>query len=74
MSDPRMYVADELMEYWPFLPRREQRAKIACASRESKDSFLFNWDAKAQSRPVLAWKGSGGQIYGCWGATTAGRS
>lgn len=74
MSEPSMYVADEIMEYWPFLPRREQRAKIACVSRESKESFLFTLDKKGHSQPALAWKGSGGKIYGCWDATTTGRS
>jgi|HubBroStandDraft_6_1064221.scaffolds.fasta_scaffold01051_5 hypothetical protein len=73
MSEPSMYVADEFIEYWPFLPKPERRAKIEVSSPESTESLLSALSSNASSSPALAWIGSGDRICGSWhSATTHG--
>jgi hypothetical protein len=69
MSEPSMYVADELMEYWPFLPKCMRARKIDAVARESTESLLLALDSKAKARPALAWTGNGGKLYGRWRTT-----
>jgi|HubBroStandDraft_4_1064222.scaffolds.fasta_scaffold02730_3 hypothetical protein len=69
MSEPSMYVADELMEYWPFLPRSARAPKIETSRLESTESLCLVLHSKAKPSPVLAWMGSGGEIVGRWRAT-----
>ena len=70
MSESSLYVADEFMEYWPFLPKLERRAKIEVSSRESTESLLLASNSKVNSRPALAWIGSGDRICGSWHSVT----
>jgi hypothetical protein len=67
-----MYIADELMEYWPFLPKCMRAGKIEMAPHESTESLLLALDFKAQPSPVLAWMGSGGEIFGRWRTSSHG--
>jgi hypothetical protein len=66
MSEPSMYVADELMEYWPFLPKSARAPKIETARLESTESLWLALDSKGTPGPVLAWMGGGGEIFGRW--------
>ncbi len=59
-----MYMADELMEYWPYLPKSERAAKMI--HRESIDSFLISLKASPQFGPALAWKADAGSLHGTW--------
>jgi hypothetical protein len=56
MSDRSVYVEDELMEWWPYLPNPE-RVKIFDPPRESMNDFLRALDLNSPS-PVLSWKAS----------------
>ena len=69
MSDPRLYVADELMGHWPFLPMSEPVAKFAVLPSESSDALVLALDAKSQPGIVFAWNGSAGRICGSWRPT-----
>jgi hypothetical protein len=69
MSDPRLYVADELMGHWPFLPKSEPVAKVAGLPIESSDALVLALDAKSQPVIALAWNGSAGRISGSWHPT-----
>jgi hypothetical protein len=69
MSDPRLYVPDELMGHWPFLPKSEPVAKFAVPPGESSDTFFLALDAKSQPGIALAWNGSAGRISGSWRPT-----
>jgi hypothetical protein len=64
MSDRSVYVEDELMEWWPYLPNPE-RVKIFDPPRESMNDFLRALDLNSPS-PVLSWKASADQICGHW--------
>jgi hypothetical protein len=72
MSDPSLYVADELMGHWPFLPKSEPVAKFAVPPSESGDAFFLALDSKSQPGIVLAWNASAGRIYGSWRPTIRG--
>jgi hypothetical protein len=69
MSDASLYVADELMGHWPFLPKPEPVAQFAAPPSESSDTFFLALDAKSQPGIALAWNGSAGRIHGSWRPT-----
>ena len=69
MSDRSLYVENELMNHWPYLPKSERTAKFERPPRQYTDSFLLALDAKPQVTPVLAWTGSAGHVSGCWRST-----
>ncbi len=66
MSDCSLYVADELMDHWPFLPKLWRAANFAGLPRDYADNFFLVLDAQSQPGLVLAWKGSPGRIFGSW--------
>jgi hypothetical protein len=66
MSDRSMYVEDEVMGHWPYLPKFNRVAKFSVPTHEYMDKFFLALDAKSQESPVLAWKGSAERIYGRW--------
>lgn len=69
MSEPSLYLPDELMGHWPFLPQSEPVAKFAAPPSESSDTFFLALDAKSQPGVALAWNGSAGRIYSSWRPT-----
>jgi len=66
MSDCSFYVADELIDHWPFLPKLWRDAKFAGFPRDYMDNFFLAMGAKEQSSLALAWKASPGRIFGSW--------
>jgi hypothetical protein len=68
MSDRSLYVENETMNHWPYLPTSERTTKFARAPREYLDSFFLALDAKPQFTPVLTWKASADCLYGSWNA------
>jgi hypothetical protein len=66
MRDVSLYLADELMGHWPFLPKSEPVVKFAAPPSESSDTFFLTLDAKSQPGIVLAWNRSAGRIYASW--------
>ena len=47
MSDRSLYVENETMNHWPYLPKSERPSKFARAPREYMDSFFLALDAEA---------------------------
>ena len=66
MSEPSLYLPDELMGHWPFLPKSEPVAKFAVPPSESSDTFFLVLDAKSLPAIALAWNGSARRIHGSW--------
>ena len=66
MSDCSLYIENEVMDHWPFLPKLWRDAKFAGLPRGYMDSFSHALDARSQSSLALAWKGSADCLSGGW--------
>jgi hypothetical protein len=64
VSDKSLYVADELMDHWPYLRASERELNPPC---EQIDNFFLALNARHPG-PVLTWKGSPRYPCGSWRA------
>jgi hypothetical protein len=65
MSDCSLYLADYIMNHWPYL-RKTKRATELAGPRDHTDSSFLALVARSPIGSVLTWNASAVRIYGKW--------